>query len=168
MQLFTPSFYFQSVTRITPEFLRSQGVSALVLDVDNTLTEHGSQEVSPEILGWLHGMREAGIRMMLASNNVQSRVQPLAERLGLKFVSFSCKPSPRWFFSALRLWGVPKGSLALVGDQIFTDALAGNLMGVKVLLVKPIADDPKFTIRLKRKLEAPFLASFYRKGGKLQ
>ena len=34
----TPEYLFRSVSHITPEFLRSQGVQGLVLDVDNTLT----------------------------------------------------------------------------------------------------------------------------------
>ena len=167
MNLFTPEYYFSSVARISPAFLRSKGISALVLDVDNTLTEHDSQELRPDVLAWLAEMRAAGIQMMLASNNVQSRVAPFAERLGLRYASFCCKPLPKWLFAAVRYWGLPRSSMALVGDQIFTDALAGHLAGVRVLLVKPMAEDTKRSIRFKRHLESPFLAKYYKRGGKL-
>ncbi len=167
MRVFTPEFVFRDVTRITAEFLRQQGIEALVLDVDNTLTKHDSQEVSAEVLHWLEDMRAAGVRLMLASNNFKERVEPFAQRLQLPFASFCCKPSPRWLLKARSQWGLPRERMALVGDQIFTDALAGHLAGVKVLLVKPIAEDVKPTIRLKRRLEAPFLARYYRKGGRL-
>ncbi|MDL2252513.1 YqeG family HAD IIIA-type phosphatase [Ruminococcaceae bacterium OttesenSCG-928-I18] len=167
MPFLTPEYYFRSVTRITPQFLRNKGISALVLDVDNTLAEHDSQEVSPEVMKWLAEMRKAGICMMLASNNLYSRVEPFARKLGLQFASFCCKPSPKWLVAAVRHWGLPPSSIALVGDQIFTDVFAGHLVGVKVLLVKPISEDIKPTIRLKRRLEAPFLARYFRKGGKL-
>ncbi len=167
MRIFTPEHIFRDVTHITLEFLQAQGIRALVLDVDNTLTRHDSQEVSAEVLEWLALMQAAGVKLMLASNNFQERVQPFAERLGLPFASFCCKPSPRWFLAAKRRWQLPRADMALVGDQIFTDALAGHLAGVKVLLVKPLAEDFKLTIRLKRRLEAPFLARYYRKGGKL-
>ena len=41
--LVTPEYVFKDVTRITPAFLAQMGIRALVLDVDNTLTEDRSQ-----------------------------------------------------------------------------------------------------------------------------
>ncbi len=49
MGLLMPQYLFRNVTHITPAFLRGRGICALVLDVDNTLTAHGSQ--SPEYPG---------------------------------------------------------------------------------------------------------------------
>lgn len=167
MALLSPDFIFRDVTRITPEFLHEQGIRALVLDVDNTLAEHGSQHLRPEVEQWLVQMRAAGIRLMIASNNVEDRVAPFARKLGLDYLSFCCKPSPRWLVAAKRKWGLHRREMALVGDQIFTDAWAGALYGVRVLLVRPMAEDPKIGIRFKRRLEKPFLLRYYRNGGKL-
>lgn len=167
MSLFVPDYIFEDITYISPEFLKEQGVSCLVLDVDNTLTGHGSQELSPEISAWLVSMKEAGIKMMIASNNVKDRVEPFAARIGLDFVSFSCKPGPAWLIAAKKKFAVKKKDIALVGDQIFTDLLGAKLYGAKVFMVKPMYEDYKPTIRLKRKLEKPFLARYYKKGGKL-
>lgn len=47
MPLFTPTIVFERITCITPEFLGARGLRALILDVDNTLTAHGSQELPP-------------------------------------------------------------------------------------------------------------------------
>lgn len=167
MRIFTPRYVFRNVTSISVSFLRSRGIKALVLDVDNTLTEHGSQHLRPEIAAWLETMKAAGIKMMIASNNYKKRVQPFAARLGMDYISFSCKPSPIWLIKARKRWGLKKSQIALVGDQIFTDGLAGNLYGATVLLVRPMAKDTKATIRLKRKLEKPFLLRYYKKGGPL-
>lgn len=167
MPFWTPEYLFLDVTHITPAFLRQKGIRGLVLDVDNTLTEHGSQELRPDIAAWLCTMREAGVYMMIASNNMEKRVAPFAQRLGLEYKSFCCKPSPHGLMAARRKWGLHRSEMALVGDQIFTDAFAAVLYGVPVLLVRPLARDIKPTIRLKRRLEAPFLARYYRKGGKL-
>lgn len=167
MGLFTPEVVFRDITHITPAFLRAKGVLALVLDVDNTLTAHGSQELSEPIAAWLHAMQAAGVRLMLASNNTKARVAPFAEKIGLPFASFCCKPSPRWLLAAQKQWGLPRRAIALVGDQIFTDQLAGRLYGVRVLLVRPMYEDVKPTIRIKRVLEKPFLMRYYEKGGRL-
>lgn len=166
MGLLTPSYIFNSITGITLPFLRQMGICALVLDVDNTLTAHGSQELRPEIAAWLADMQAAGLPMMLASNNTKARVAPFADKLGLPFTSFCCKPAPFWLWQARRRWHLPRRAIALVGDQIFTDQLAGSLWGARVLLVRPMAADHKPSIRLKRRLEKPFLLRYHKKGGK--
>lgn len=166
MSIFCPDYIFKSVDRISPEFLRERGIRALVLDVDNTLTAHGSQELSPEIADWIGRMRAAGIAMRISSNNTAARVRPFAEKLGLPFVSFSLKPATRGLRIARRAFGVKKSEMALVGDQVFTDMFAAKFYGIKVLMVEPLAPDIKWSIRLKRRLERPFLAQYYKKGGK--
>lgn len=167
MPLFTPDFILRDVTRITPEFLQQQGIEALVLDVDNTLTTHSSQHLSDEVEAWLATMHSAGIKMMMASNNYEKRVAPFAEKIGLDYTSFCCKPTAKWLRAAKRKWGLPKDKMAIVGDQIFTDGFAGHFAGVRVLLVQPIAGDTEAQIRFKRILEKPFINRYYRRGGKL-
>lgn len=167
MGLFVPDYIFKDATHITPEFLQQHGIRALVLDVDNTLTTHGSQHLSPEIEAWLALMRENGIKLSIVSNNVEKRVAPFAQSIKLEHVSFACKPLTKGLRMARDRWGIPKSQMALVGDQIYTDGLAAGLYGIPILLVKPMAEDTKATIRLKRKLEKPFLLSYYKKGGEL-
>lgn len=167
MALLTPNHVFKNITSITPQFLLQNGIEGLAIDVDNTLTAHGSQELTPEIAEWLETVKETGIHIMLASNNFEERVQPFAEKLGLDYASFCCKPAPFWLMHAKKKWGLHRGNIALVGDQLFTDQLAGSLYGVQVFLVRPMYEDIKPTIRLKRTLESPFLMKYYKKGGKL-
>lgn len=165
MRLFAPAAIFRRVTDIAPEYLRAHGICALILDVDNTLTAHGSQELAPEVAAWLRQMRAAGIRLVIASNNMPKRVAPFAKRVGLDYLAFCCKPSPLGLSRARRVMGVPRAAVALVGDQIFTDALGANLYGIPMLLVQPMQQDTKPTIRLKRMLEKPILARYDKKGG---
>ena len=96
------------------------------------------------------------------------RVAPFAKRVGLEYQAFCCKPSPFGLRRARRAMGVSRREVALVGDQIFTDALGANLYGIPVLLVQPMRQDTKATIRLKRALEKPVLARYYKKGGRVQ
>lgn len=167
MPLFQPDDFFADVTLITPTYLQSRGIRALVLDVDNTLTSHGSQHLPPEVERWLALLRENGIALTIASNNFKKRVEPFANRVGLDFVSFSLKPLSRGLRRARAKFGLQKGEMALVGDQIFTDCLAANLYGITMLMVRPRAKDTQFNIILKRKLEIPFLNHYYKKGGSM-
>ena len=167
MGLLVPDYIFKNVAHITTEFLAERGIRALLLDVDNTLTSHGSQELSSEVAAWLQTMQKAGIRLAIVSNNTEKRVAPFAKKIGLNHKSFCCKPMPFGLAALRRSWGLPKRQVALVGDQIFTDALGASLYGVCMLLVQPLSEDTVATVRFKRKLEEPVLRRYYKKGGRL-
>ena len=72
--------------------LREHGIRALILDVDNTLTGHGSQQLPPAIAAWLQTMKESGVKLRVASNNMPGRVRPFAQKLGLAICT--ARPSP--------------------------------------------------------------------------
>ena len=84
--LLTPEYIFRAIEAITPEFLRQHGITALVLDVDNTLTGDGSQQLDATVQQWLDTMRAAGVRLTIVSNNTAARVRPFADRVGLAWV----------------------------------------------------------------------------------
>ena len=90
--ILTPEYIFKTIECIHPDFLAAQGIKALVLDVDNTLTADNSQVLEPTVQAWLDEMRAAGIRLTIVSNNTAKRVRPFAERIGLDWVPLACKP----------------------------------------------------------------------------
>ena len=165
--IITPEYLFENVTHITPEFLRGQGVRGLVLDVDNTLTGDESQRLDDEVRDWLDALRAAGIALTIASNNKAARVRPFAERVGLAFVAMSCKPLPVGLMVARRRLGLKRSEMAIVGDQLFTDRMAGGLYGIRAYVVVPRGKDVNKGVKAKRKLEAPFIRSYYERGGEL-
>ena len=128
--ILTPEFIFRNVEAIHPDFLARQGIKALVLDVDNTLTGDGSQMLDESVKAWLQQMREAGISLTVVSNNTAKRVRPFAERIGLEWVSLACKPLPIGLMVARHRLGVTKSQMAMVGDQIYTDRMAAGLYGI--------------------------------------
>ena len=78
--LITPEYVFKDVTHITPEWLAAKGITALVLDIDNTLTADRSQELPEEVAGWLSAMRSAGVKLTIVSNGAEKRVRPFAQK----------------------------------------------------------------------------------------
>ena len=165
--LLTPEVVFRRVEAITPEVLCRMGITALVLDVDNTLTGDGSQQLDDSVAAWLAAMRAAGVSLTIVSNNTARRVRPFAERIGLAWVPLACKPLPPGLMTARRRLGVARRQMAMVGDQIFTDRLAAGLYGIRCLYVLPrTPHDKNRGVRFKRRLEKPFLRRYYEKGGK--
>lgn len=166
--ILTPEYLFKRVESIRPEFLAAQGITALVLDVDNTLTGDGSQVLDDSVQAWLADMRAAGVSLTILSNNTAGRVRPFAERIGLDWVAMACKPLPVGLAAARRRLGVKKSQMAMVGDQIYTDRMAAGLYGIRCLFLLPRTPHEKaLSVRIKRRFEPHWIEKYYRKGGKL-
>ena len=86
--------FFKDVTHITPEWLAAMGITALVLDIDNTLTADRSQELPEEVAAWLAAMRKAGVKLTIVSNGGKAGALPLPEKLGLAYLYRAAKPLP--------------------------------------------------------------------------
>ena len=165
--LITPEYVFQDVTHITPAFLAGKGIKALVLDIDNTLTGDGSQELSADVAAWLDTMRKAGVRLTIVSNGTPKRVAPFARKVGLDYVCWAAKPLTLGLSVARRRLGVRRKEMAMVGDQLYADRLAAALYGIPALMVVPRGPDRGAQVRLKRKWERRFWQRYYDRGGKL-
>ena len=165
--LITPEYVFKDVTHITPEWLAAKGITALVLDIDNTLTADRSQELPEEVAAWLAAMRKAGVKLTIVSNGTEKRVRPFAEKLGLAYLYRAAKPLPFALMVAQHRMGVKHRQMAMVGDQIFTDRLAAGLYGIPCLYTMPRGDDHQRGVQFKRRFEPYWLDRYYQKGGRL-
>ena len=154
---FRPTYVFNDITEVTPAFLRRKHIRGLILDLDNTLTTHNNPEPPQSSLDWLETMKAAGVKLMIVSNNNTARVTPFAERLGLEFVPNGAKPLPIGYIRAKKIMGIPSRDLAAVGDQIFTDIMGCNLMGIRSIFVFPIEPETSLPFRIKRGIEKLFL-----------
>lgn len=156
MKMFYPNFIFERIWEIDENFLKENNIKALVLDVDNTLTEHGSGDLCEKTRNWLDYMKEKGVKLCVLSNNTPQRIKPFAEKIGADFVC-GTKPRKRDYQKALEILNLSAKECAGVGDQIFTDVLGANLSGLFSILTRPISKNETAFIKLKRHLEKPFL-----------
>ena len=164
-RLFKPTFWLKSVLQIDEKFLTENGVKALVLDMDNTLSMHGNPAAEAGVDEWLGKMRALGVKMRVVSNNTNKRVAPLAALLGLEFTANGAKPLTFGVNRAVKAMGAAKSETLVVGDQIFTDVMAGNLAGIRTVLVEPFHLEKTWTFRLKRRVES---VVFHRDYSKLE
>ncbi len=165
MKIFNPDYIFEKTIKITPEFLKEKGIENLLLDVDNTLTTHNNPHPADGIMDWLKTMQDNGIQLMIVSNNQEKRVQPFADLLGLPFMSFATKPLPRGFTKGMKALGGTPENTAIVGDQIFTDIMGGNLRGVTTIMSLPIEHEDGITFKIKRYFEKTYINDYIRKNG---
>lgn len=154
MSLVTASRYVSSVDRIDVDELKKQGIRSVLVDRDNTLVPRDSEVAPPEVRAWIERLRDAGVSVCMVSNNFHTAsVCESANDLGCAVVHHAMKPAPIAVRVAMRLVGVPAEQTILIGDQLFTDMIAGNLAGVKTVLVRPQSFKDIWYTRLFRKFE---------------
>ena len=163
LPLFYPHQLLKRITDLDPQALWFMGVRGIILDVDNTLTTHNSPVPGECVMDWLQRAEACGLKRIILSNNTPDRVRPFAEMLGLGFTANGKKPLPSGVRRAAREMGLSASETALIGDQIFTDVLAGRLAGAVSILVEPIEPETAAFFRLKRRLEAPILKRYQRR-----
>jgi HAD superfamily phosphatase (TIGR01668 family) len=153
-QYFHPNLYVDSVLDLTPKRLQQYALKSLLLDVDCTLKNYRSPNISQEISSWIEMMKENGIGLCLLSNGRHERIRCFAEQVQLPFVAPAMKPLPFGCRTAIQTMNFDKKSTAIVGDQVFADLLAGKLAGLFTILVVPILpeEEPWFA-QIKRPLE---------------
>lgn len=151
--LFKPDVKLHGITDITVELLKNHDIKALLLDVDNTMSTHHGTILTEGLMEWIDKMQQSGIKLMVLSNSKRFRIQPFAARIGLPFISLGCKPLPTGYLRGVKALGEKRNNVAIVGDQIFTDILGGNAVGVKTILLTPIKPEDGWSFKIRRKLE---------------
>ena len=129
-----------NVLALSPEILARYGIEGLVLDVDETLVPLKEKEVSPESIEWVARLKKV-VPISLVSNNLSSnRIGRIARSLDVPYILGARKPSRRKLRQAIEAMNLPVERVAMVGDRLFTDVLAGNRLGAFTILVEPIVD----------------------------
>ena len=155
--LLKPRYRFYRVTDITPQFLREQGIKGLLLDVDNTLSTHKGQELLEGLPQWIKTMEAEGIRLTVISNAAKMRLVPFAQNIGMNFVHRAAKPLFWGYVIGAKRLGLKIKETAMVGDQLFTDILGANVVGMPSILVEPILLETGKSFVVRRKWEKKIL-----------
>ena len=134
-------FLADNILSLTPQILLDHQIKGIVLDVDETLVPISMPQVTAELLLWIESVRTVIPQIWLVSNNVsETRIQRIAEALNVPYITGAGKPSRRKLRRALEAMNLPAQNVAMVGDRLFTDVLAGNRLGMFTVIVKPMVD----------------------------
>ena len=164
-----PHRYAHSILDILPEELSNRGIQGVILDLDNTLVKWAREELTEDILAWVEGLRQAGIQFCLLSNSVLSRrVERVAGVFGCPNIRKAQKPRPDGFHRAMGAMNTTPATTAIIGDQMFTDILGGNRVGIYTIMVKPMAKGEFVYTRLVHRPPETLLLRLFRKRGHLR
>ena len=147
---YKPTWMIEAIYQITPDQFKEQGIKAVFVDLDNTLIAWNNPDGTPEMRQWLHDLRDAGIPVVVVSNNKYERVKRAVEKFGIEFEAFALKPFTFGINRALKRFNVQPHEVVMIGDQLMTDIRAAKRVGLKSVLVKPLIRSDSINTQINR------------------
>ena len=139
------------------KYLLELKIKALLLDVDGTLLP-GRELVLPDsVCCWIEDARHHFELHLLSNNPSRNRIGEVARQLQLSFTCGAAKPRRAAIRQVLENMNFMPSEIAIIGDRVFTDVLAGNRIGLYTVLVRPLRSDgyPSSHDRIQR-IESQF------------
>lgn len=162
---FIPYLSVNSIYDIDFKALQQAGVQGIITDLDNTLVGAKVPNAHPKLMEWLQMVQARGFQVVIVSNNNRIRVSSFAEPLAVPFIWRAKKPSHYAFRKALGAMGLKPKQAVVIGDQLLTDVLGGNRMGLYTILVNPISrGDEGFFTKMNRRIEHVIYTRLQKKG----
>lgn len=167
LTIFLPNEQLNSIHDIRADHLQNKGIKGIITDLDNTLVPWNVRDANAKVIHWFRHLQKHDIKIIIISNNDEERVSIFSKPLDLPFIAHAKKPLKHSFKKAAKQLELQHHEIAVVGDQLLTDILGGNLGGFYTILVKPIVETDAKITRFNRKIERRIL-NYLRKKGKLK
>lgn len=148
-----PDAVYKSVYDIPLDTLKEEGKTCLLLDFDNTLGPDHATAPDDYAFKFVKKAQDLGFVCCLVSNAKSSRSSGIAQKLNIPCVTYAHKPRPDGVYRALKLMDTAKENAVMIGDQVFTDVIAGKTAPVYTILVEKYSSREIWYVVLKRPFE---------------
>ena len=147
MKKYIPKLYKKDVCNVNYKLLESLGIKCLIFDLDNTLMGIDDEYPSDKVCDLIKILKKKFEIWILSNNSDRKRLDKVANVLKIDYIS-NYNPN----------------EVCIIGDQIMTDILGGNKLGIYTVLLEPIGvKDLKIT-SINRILEKRNIAKMEKLG----
>ncbi len=148
---------FESVNKVQEinfEELFKKGKRVVLTDLDNTLVSYAHSVPNTEMIDFIKHLQGIGYIIVIISNSPNTRVSKFLNELSLPGVGMAKKPLKSGMKKAIKGIDYSKEQMVFLGDQLMTDVLVGNRMGIDTYLVNPIeSKSEKWYTKINRRIE---------------
>ena len=148
-----PQIHINSPYELDIEILKKNYIEGIIIDIDNTLVPWSEKYADQRVIDLVNMLIKEGYKLCILSNGTKNRVSVFNKDLKLPAVHNAAKPSRAAFNKALGFLGTKPQNTAVIGDQIFTDILGGNRLGLFTILVVPQSSKEFLWTRFVRQIE---------------
>lgn len=164
MNCFYPDAYQKSIYKINYDKLKENGIKCLLFDLDNTCVPYTDKTPTKKLKDFFEELTEKGFKVIIFSNSPRKRLEPIKKILNVDCCASAKKPSKKKFLKVLKIYNYNLSEVAIIGDQLLTDILGGNRVGITTILVNPLSDiDMPFT-KFNRFIEKIEIKKMTKKG----
>ena len=153
LNIFQPKLSLKNIYELTPEHLKTLKIKGIIVDFDNTLLSHKKLSFAPALKKWLKIFQEQEIKICIVSNSFSKSKRKIAKSLNMPIIWRAIKPKQKAFKQAMKMFKLCPKETAVIGDQVFTDILGGNRLGLYTILVAPINKHESIGMRIIRYFE---------------
>ena len=158
-----PQYYYDTVFEIPYEQLKKQGKTTLFFDLDNTIMSYDQKELEPKYVTLIKEL-EKTFHVVIVSNSGYSRVSHACMMHDIPFIHSARKPLKLGYKKALKVNRATSDMCVFIGDQMMTDVLGSNRMGMTSILVKPVKQKTDHILtRINRKIEKQMIKKIMKK-----
>lgn len=150
-----PDYYAISIYHVPLDFYRRNGISNLLLDLDNTLDSYRAAFPSAQAAKLVNDLRKLGYQVLIVSNNHGPRVKNYADSLGVPYLAAARKPFAKKFVQLMRQHQLSPATTLLIGDQLMTDVIAAHNAKIRVMLTEKLVPEDQWTTRINRLFDRP-------------
>ena len=149
-----PDYNIENIYAIDLEDLKSQGVSALLFDLDSTLMGSKTGFYTEKTLEWLDRVRKDFFVGVVSNNSNPVYIEKVTACSDFPVVFKAHKPDIKVTEKFMTEHNLIPETTCFVGDRPLTDIMCGKNLGCRTILVDSItADIEKPIVRFARWLE---------------
>lgn len=138
MEKYVPDMYKKSIYVVDYKKLKESGIKCLLFDLDNTIVPYSVKKPPKKVKDLFKSLTQQGFKVIIFSNSGKKRLQPFKEELNVDVCPRAFKPSPKKFLSVMKELKYNESEIAILGDQMLTDIVGGNRVGITTILTNPI------------------------------
>lgn len=153
MERYVPDIYQKDIYSINYNKLKKNGIKCLLFDLDNTLVPYNTKEATSEIKEHFDKLKKMGFKIIIFSNSPKNRLQSFKDYLEVDCLASARKPFSKSFLKVMKEYKYSENEVAIIGDQILTDIVGGNKVGITTILINPISDKELIFTKINRLLE---------------
>lgn len=155
--------YQKSIYEIDYKIFKKKKIKCLLFDLDNTCVGYHVKSPTKEMINLFEKLTKDGFKVIIFSNSTPKRLVPFAN-MGVVIHPSSRKPFLKNFKKILMKYHYQKKDVCIIGDQLFTDILGGNKMGIYTCLVDPLTNEDFILTKIFRKMEQVSFQKLEKKG----
>ena len=162
LKKFLPNIYSESIFTINYKKLKKAGIKCILLDLDNTISPAKEIKFYEETKKLIDELKR-DFKVIIFSNNFPKRISKFGDYYGVDIACVSLKPLIYKYIYILKKYKLKRKEVAAIGDQLMTDIIGANKVGITSILVHPMTEIDETETWLNRQLEKMILKKFDKK-----